>query len=199
MTDAALVPSVVDLAVLARLPLDERVDALGVAWRGWKQMEVTASWAFGRALRSIRGTYQKGEWGEVLDRIGMERTKAHRLMRLGDGYGDALQIATYPTVDAAIKALGPKRLAPVEHPAPEVVEEQVEHPVEQPQHPVEQPQHPVEQEHPVEQPVEHPAPEVVEEQEHPVEHPVEEVVEEVVRGRAAGGAAGTSRHHHRGR
>ena len=141
MTDA-LVP--VDVAALDLLTFDQRVDAIGEAYRRWGRVEVAAAWTFGRALRFIRGNYSKGsgDWGAVLDRIGIERTRAHRYMRLAEGFSDALQIATYRTVDAALKALGPKRLAsvehPVEHPVEEVVEEVevvVEHPVE---HPVEE-------------------------------------------------------------
>ena len=113
MTDA-LVP--VDVAALERMPLDQRVDAIGEAYRGWRCIEVAAAWTFGRALRSIRGNYSKGsgDWGAVLDRIGIEHSRARRYMQIADGH-DAAEIARYLTVDAAVKAL---RAAPEPTPAP---------------------------------------------------------------------------------
>ena len=109
MTDA-LVPTV-DVAALERMPLDEQIDALAEAWRGWRRLEVEAAWTFGRALRSIRGRYQRGEWGGVLDRIGIHPETARRYMRLADG--DNPQIVGYLTVDEGLKVLGPR------HPQPE--------------------------------------------------------------------------------
>ena len=63
------------------------------------------AWAFGCGLRAIRGNYSKGsgDWGAVLDRIGIEHSKARRYMRIADI--DAVQIARYLTVDAAYKSL----------------------------------------------------------------------------------------------
>ena len=125
MTDA-LVP--VDVEALERLPFHERVDALGVAWGRWRRLETVTAWTFGRALRSLRNGSRRGEWGGILDKIGIERTMAHRLMRIADGYGDTLQVATQPSVDAAIKALGPARPAhevPVEQELPEAEVEAV--------------------------------------------------------------------------
>ena len=163
MTDA-LVP--VDVAALERLPLDDQIDALGAAYRSWRRLEVPAAWAFGRALRIIREGKPGREWSGVRDRIGIARETARRYMELADGY-DSAQIGQFPTVDAALKALGPKRLAPAPSPSPApaieepLVEQVVEHPVE----------------HPVEQVVE----EQVASVEHPFkeEHSFEEEVEEV--------------------
>ncbi len=88
MTDA-LVPLPVDIDALERLPLDEQIDALGSAWRNWRRLETTAIWTFGRALRAIKGRYQRREWAGVLDRIGINRETARRYMELADGYADA--------------------------------------------------------------------------------------------------------------
>ena len=113
----------VNVAALDTLPMDKRVDAIGAAWKGWGRVKVTAAWTFGTALRFVRGNYSdgSGDWGDVLEQIGIEKTRAHRYMRLADGFPDALQIATYRTVDAALKSLGPKRVkapSPAPSPAP---------------------------------------------------------------------------------
>ena len=76
---------------------------------------MTAAWAIGCALRSIRGPYSKGDWGGVLDRIGIEPRTAQRYMRLAEH--DRRQIVVYLTVDAALKALPPRR--PPAEPEPE--------------------------------------------------------------------------------
>ena len=117
MADAlSLVP--VDVAALELLPIDERVNAIATAYRQWRRVKVVTAWTFGRALWAIRGNYStgSGDWGAVLDRIGIEHSKARRFMRIADGH-DSVQIARYSTVDAAYKALPAKRPAP--EPAPE--------------------------------------------------------------------------------
>ena len=104
-TTTAVVP--VDVEALERLTDDERVDALCKAWGQWRRLETVAAWSFGRALRAIRPAYPRNKWGAILDRIGIEHSKARRLMRLADV--DNAEIARYSTVSAAIKSLGPVR------------------------------------------------------------------------------------------
>ena len=92
MTDA-LVPSL-DVAALEGLPLDEQIDAVGEAWRGWRRLEVTAIWTFGRALRLIKHPMPRGEFGAYIASIGMGRAWAYRLLVLFDFDGSGLQLPT---------------------------------------------------------------------------------------------------------
>ena len=119
MTDA-LVP--LDVEALTALPLGERVGALTAAYRGWRRMNTQMAWGFGRGLCAVRGNYSKGsgDWGRVLDTIGIEHSKARRYMRIAEH--DAVEIARHLTVDAAYKALPAKRPVKALKAAPEPAE-----------------------------------------------------------------------------
>ena len=115
MTDALVL---VDVKALAALSPDERVAAIATAYSKWGRIKVDVAWAFGCALSDIRHDYSKGsgDWGRVLDTIGIDHQKARRFMRIAEH--DSVQIKRYPTVDAAYKALASKR--PALEPAPVV-------------------------------------------------------------------------------
>ena len=132
----ALVP--VDVDALDLLTFDQRVDAIGkhTADGGVSRLR-RRGLSGARYGSSAATTARAAATGAPFSTVsGLNGHGRIRYMRLAEGFSDALQIATYRTVDAALKALGPKRLASVE-PA-------VEHPVE---HPVEE-EHPAVEEHP---------------------------------------------------
>ena len=99
----ALVP--VDVAALVLLSFDDQIDALGAAYRGWRRVDTRMAWAFGCGLRAVRDNYSRGsgDWGRVLDKIGIDHQKARRFMRIAEH--DSVQIERYSTVDAAYQAL----------------------------------------------------------------------------------------------
>lgn len=117
MSDALVL---VDVKALAALSPDERVSAIAKAYGKWGRIKVDVAWAFGCALRDIRPHYSKGsgDWGRVLETIGIDPCKARRYMRIAEH--DSVQIARYLTVDAAYKAVKAVKAVPVpDEPAPE--------------------------------------------------------------------------------
>ena len=115
MTDTAL--TTVDVAALEGLPIEEQIDAVTKAYHKWRRVEKVAAWQFGRVLMVIKEGKPGREWAAVRDRIGINRETARRYMRLAEGH-DYAQIVQFATIDAALKALEPKRITPAPAPAP---------------------------------------------------------------------------------
>ena len=90
------------------MPFNARKKEIGERWVGFQRRSLVEGHDIGRGLRAIRDEMQHGEWAPYLAEIGMERTMAHRLMTLADSY-QMLQLATFGSVDDALKALAPKR------------------------------------------------------------------------------------------
>ena len=78
-------------------------NAVAQSWATYRRRTVVDAWKLGVALRRVRQAAFKGEWYPWLDSIEMNRDMARRFMELSKI--DNAQIARYPTVDAALKAL----------------------------------------------------------------------------------------------
>ena len=110
------------------LPYDQRKSKLQGDWHGFQRRTLVDGWEIGRGLRAVRDEMNHGEWGPWLEDIGMNRKTAFRLMKLGDAY-EMSQIETFGTMDAALKALPPKRPKTEPEPVAEVEPEPTPEPV----------------------------------------------------------------------
>lgn len=84
----------------------------------WNEMHqlarktVRVAWECGEALAEVKGSLEHGEWLPWLESHGINDRTAQRLMQLCDGY-ETRQLVEFHSVDEAIKALPPKRNAPM--------------------------------------------------------------------------------------
>ena len=66
---------------------------------------VEYAWKIGKSLTRAKELVKHGEWLPWLERMEIERTSAHRHMRLYEGYPEMLQIATFESMTDALRAL----------------------------------------------------------------------------------------------
>ena len=66
---------------------------------------VTASWDCGQALLELKEVSRHGEFLPALERIGIKKTTAYRLMELARAYPEISEIGKFDSVDAALRPI----------------------------------------------------------------------------------------------
>ena len=91
------------------VPALKRRQVIRNLWNGLRRRTLEESWDIGCGLVEEREDSSRGDWSMWLDDIGMTSSTAHRMMNLAKGYGETSQLGKFLSVDAALKALPPKR------------------------------------------------------------------------------------------
>ena len=106
------------LAVIdwAALRFDERADAIGARWHGFRRRTVADLWDIGRGLRAHKDEMQHGEWLPYLAAIDMPARTAQEAMQLAGKYAEVAHLPA--TARLALKAVAEPKSAPAPRPKP---------------------------------------------------------------------------------
>ena len=89
------------------LEFEDLKPAVADEYHGLQRRTTIDAWNVGRGLRAVRDQMQRGEWSPYLASYGITSSSALRFMALAEI--ETRQVGEFPSVDAALKSLPPKR------------------------------------------------------------------------------------------